>query len=299
MEEALRYYRIRDDRGDIHLSVETHPGTLSSLTSLNNDVMDFRDLLHVSHISGLSIDDIARNVLSSGDAETFDLEQLTKCSRKANEVTRIIRPLSPDEIWAGGIGNYAVPAEGVAEMPLITKTAYEADRPPIMYKGSASRLAGPFDSIGIRADTETTVAEGELVLIVYKGTLVAYSTGNEVAGGLMGETLWWMVPSKGFKGCASLGPCIVTPETMPDPTGRDMSLTIIRDGKEVGNSTNTTTFRRSPTQIVEWTMAHDSPPDLVIIYTGGCVADGPLEAGDVVRISLDGIGYVENTVELV
>jgi 2-dehydro-3-deoxy-D-arabinonate dehydratase len=295
----MRYYRIRDSRGDTHLTAETQPGTLSSLTSLNGDVTDFRDLLHVSDISGMSIDDIARNVLSSGDAETFDLGKLTESSRSATGAARIIAPLAPDEIWAGGIGNYAVPDEAVAGMPPITKTAYEADRPPVMYKGTASRLAGPFDAIGIRGDTEKTVAEGELVLILYKGKLVGYSTGNEVAGGLMGETLWWMVPSKVFKGCASLGPCIVTPETMPDPTGRDMELTIMRDGKQVGSSTNTTTFRRSPAQIVEWTQAHDAPPDLVIIYTGGCVAAGPLEAGDVVRISLDGIGYVENTVEVV
>jgi len=295
----MRYYRIRDSRGDTHLTAETQPGTLSSLTSLNSDVTDFRELLNVSYISGMSVDDIARNVLSFGDAETFDVAQLTESSRSATGAARIIAPLAPDEIWAGGIGNYAVPDEGVAGMPDITKTAYEADRPPVMYKGTASRLAGPFDPIGIRGDTEKTVAEGELVLIVYKGKLVADSTGNEVAGGLMGETLWWMVPSKVFKGCASLGPCIVTPETMPDPTGRDMELTILRDGKVVGSSTNTTTFRRSPAQIVEWTQAHDSPPDLVIIYTGGCVADGPLEAGDVVRISLDGIGSVENTVEVV
>ena len=50
---------------------------------------------------------------------------------------------------------------------------------------------------------------------------------------------------------------------------------------------------------IRQTQAHDAPPDLVIIYTGGCVADGPLEAGDVVRISLDGIGYLDNTLEVV
>ena len=32
-----------------------------------------------------------------------------------------------------------------------------------------------------------TLPEGELVLVVYKGRLVAYSLGVEVAGGLMGE----------------------------------------------------------------------------------------------------------------
>ena len=167
-----------------------------------------------------------------------------------------------------------------------------------MYKGGPTRLAGPFDPIGVRSDT-TSVAEGELVLILYKGKLVAYSTGNEVAGGLMGQTIWWMVPSKVFTGCASLGPCVATPESLPNPTDRKMELTITRNGSEAGSAANTTAHRRPPEDIVEWVTAHDSPPDLVIIYTGGCVADGPLEEGDIVRIGLEGIGFVENRVTAV
>jgi 2-dehydro-3-deoxy-D-arabinonate dehydratase len=295
----VRYYRIRDNKGDVHLAAETSDGALASLTSVNEEVKGFEDLLQVSYIGGQAVDDIARHVLSGGDARMFDLDTLIEWSRTGTGEARIIRPLDPGEMWAGGIGNYAVPAEGVAAMTDFTRAAYESDRPPIMYKGSASRLAGPFDTIGIRSDTAKTTAEGELVLVVYKGRLVAYSTGNEVAGGLMGETLWWMVPSKVFKGCASLGPCVVTPESLPDPTGRGMELTISRDGEVAGTSTNTTTFRRSPEEILKWTVAHDAPPDLTLIYTGGCVAVGPLEAGDVVRISLDGIGFVENTVEVV
>ena len=295
----MRYYRIRDNKGDRHLAVEAEEGTLSSLTTINEQVADFRDLLRASSITGQGVDDIARHILSNGDGATFDLSTLIEWSRTETGDARIVRPADPDEMWAGGIGNYPVPPEGVAGMPDFTTTAYQSDRPPIMYKGGASRLAGPFDTIGIRSDTARTVAEGELVLVLYRGRLVAYSTGNEVAGGLMADTLWWMVPSKVFKGCASLGPCVVTPEGLPDPTGLKMELAIFRGGKEVARSTNTTALRRSPGQIVEWTVAHDSPPDLVLIYTGGCVAEGPLEAGDVVRITLEGVGFVENTVEVV
>ena len=40
--------------------------------------------------------------------------------------------------------------------------------------------------------------------------------------------------------------------------------------------------------LVRWLVEHDSPSDLAIQYTGGCVADGknPLKPGEVVRISL-------------
>ena len=297
----LRYYRIRDKLGTIHLAAEAEDGTLTSLTSINEELDDFRELLRVSYISGREVDDITRYILSLGRGETFALTTLIEWSKTDSGDARIVCPLVPDEVLAGGIGNYPMAPEAVAALPEATQTAYNSDRPPIMYKGSASRLAGPFDNIGVRSDTDRTVAEGELVLVIYKGRIVAYSTGNEVAGGLMGETLWWMVPSKVFKGCASLGPCVVTPESLPDPTNLRVEAVLFRDGREEARVANVTALRRSPEELVRWTVAHDTPPDLVILYTGGCVAIGdvPLKAGDVVRIGMEGVGYVENTVELV
>jgi 2-dehydro-3-deoxy-D-arabinonate dehydratase len=297
----LRYYRVRDGSGDVHLAVETEADSLASLTSVNEEVSDFRDLLRVSYIGGQGVDEIARHILSKGGAKTFNLPELIEWSRTRSGDARIIRPLDPDEMWAGGLGNYPMPPEAVASLPEASKTAYASERPPIMYKGTASRLAGPFDNIGIRSDVDKHVAEGELVLIIYKGRLVAYSTGHEVAGGLMSETLWWMVPSKVFKGCASLGPCVVTPESLPNPTGMNIELVITREGREEARVASVTALRRSPEDLVRWTLAHDAPPDLALLYSGGCVTapDRPLQAGDVVRISMEGVGYVENTVELV
>ena len=297
----MRYYRIRDKEGDTHLAVGTDGGKLTSLTSINADVADFRDLLRAGHISGRSVDDISRYVLSTGQGKTFDLDALIASSRSRTDPPRIVRPLDPDEVWAGGIGNYHLAPEAVEALPEYSRLAYESERPPIMYKGSAGRLAGPFDRIGIRSDNERTVAEGELVLVIYKGKLVAYSTGNEVAGGLMQETMWWMVNSKVFRGCASLGPCVVTPEDLPNPTSLNVEVVVTRDGRTKARETNITALRRDPENLVRWIVAHDSPPDLVILYSGGCVAasEAPLQAGDVVRITMQDIGFVENTVEVV
>ena len=60
-------------------------------------------------------------------------------------------------------------------------------------------------------------------------------------------------------------------------------------------------LKRPAEEIVASTVAHDSPPDLVIQYTGGfaAVPDVPLQAGDVVRIGMEGVGFVQNTVEVV
>ena len=297
----MRYYRIVNRFGDVHLTVETSEGELTSLTSLNEEVSDFCDLLKAEYISGLGVDEIARNILSGGQGENFTLSDLIEWSVSGSGDARIIRPLDPDEMWAGGVGSYSMAPEAVAALPESGRTVYNGERPAILYKGSASRLAGPFDSIGIRSDIDRTTAEGELVVVIYKGRLVAYSMGHEVAGGLMRDSMWWAVPSKVFRGCASLGPCVVTAESLPDPTTLRMDLTITRDGKEVARVSNTTQLRRDPAGMVQWLTAHDAPPDLAIVYTGGCViaGDTPMQAGDVVRINLEGVGYVENTVELV
>ena len=74
------------------------------------------------------------------------------------------------------------------------------------------------------------------------------------------------------------------------------SLTITRNGEVVDSTSNITEHRRSPEKLVSAVMDHDVPAELSILYTGGCVASAPMEVGDVVRIDLEGIGFVENTV---
>ena len=75
--------------------------------------------------------------------------------------------------------------------------------------------------------------------------------------------------------------------------------------KRQGQSDLITKFKRTPEEIIASTVAHDSPPKVVIQYTGGFVVakDGDdiasLEQGDIVRISLEGVGFVENEVEVV
>ncbi|MBM3934240.1 MAG: fumarylacetoacetate hydrolase family protein [SAR202 cluster bacterium] len=297
----MRYYRIQEKFGGKHILVETAPGTLASLTSINDGVGDFVDLLKASHLTGQSVDSIAKSVLSQGRGKTYKLDTLIEWSKTGSGDARIIRPIDPAEMWAGGLGNYKVAPETVEKWPESNKIPYAAERPAIMYKGTPERLVGPFDRIGFRADTEKTIAEGELVIVIYKGKLVGYSTGNEVAGVISTKTHWWNVPAKVFKGCASLGPCIVTPESLPNVTALKMELIHKRNGKDVARVQATTALQRQPEDLVRWTVAHDTPPDLTIMYTGGCVADGnaAFQAGDVVTISLEGVGYVENQVEMV
>ena len=298
----MRYYRVSERFGPMHLCVEARDGLLTSLSSINELVREFRDLLDASYITGRSVDTIARRLLKQGRGKKFRLAQLIDWSLSETGDARIIKPLEPDEMWAGGLGNMVMTSEQLAKVPEGVRLAYNTpEMTTNVYKGTDHRLAGPFDTVGIRADSEFTIAEGELVLVIYKGKLAGFSTGNEVAGGLAAQSANWTVPGKVFKGCASLGPCIATPESISDPMSLALELVQYRGGNELARSETVARLKRPPEEIVASTVAHDSPPDLVIQYTAGfaAVPDFPLQAGDVVRITMEGVGFVQNTVEVV
>ena len=302
----MKYYRVLEQFGKIHLCAETSDGLLTSLTSVNDLVNSYEDLLDVADISGITVDNLTKNVLAQGKAVTFDLAELIKWSINKTGPACIIKPIEPEEMWAGGLGNMIMDEEALSNANEDTKLAYNT--PSIsttIYKGTNHRLVGPFDKIGIREDTERTIAEGEIVFIIYKGKFAGISTGNEVAGTLAGMSSNWAVPSKVFKGCASIGPCILSLEDVKSPLELHLELKQFRGKDQIGQSDLITKFKRTPEEIIASTVAHDSPPKVVIQYTGGFVVakDGDdiasLEQGDIVRISLEGVGFVENEVEVV
>ena len=302
----MKYYRVLEQFGLTHLCVETKEGVLTSLTSINNLVSSYEDLLDVADVGGSLVDTVTRNVLSQGKGVTFDLTELINWSVNKSGPARIIKPIEPEEMWAGGLGNMIMDQEALANANEGTKVAYNTPNiSTTIYKGTNHRLVGPFDKIGIREDTEKTIAEGEIIFIIYKGKFAGISTGNEVAGGLVAASSNWAVPSKVFKGCASIGPCIVSVEDVKSPLELNLELKQYRGGNQIGESALITKFKRTPEDIIASTVAHDTPPKLVIQYTGGfAVAKSGddivlLQKGDVVRITLEGVGYVENEVEIV
>ena len=302
----MKYYRVLEQFGKIHLCAETSDGVLTSLTSVNDLVNSYEDLLDVADISGITVDNLTKNVLAQGKAVTFDLAELIKWSINKAGPACIIKPIEPEEMWAGGLGNMIMDEEALANANEDTRLAYNTPNiSTTIYKGTNHRLVGPFDKIGIREDTERTIAEGEIVFIIYKGKFAGISTGNEVAGTLAGLSSNWAVPSKVFKVCASIGPCILSLEDVKSPLELHLELKQFRGKDQIGQSDLITKFKRTPEEIIASTVAHASPPKVVIQYTGGFVVakDGDdiasLEQGDVVRISLESVGFVENEVEVV
>ena len=305
----MKYYRISEGFGTNHLCVQTENDELTSLTSINDLIVDYRDLLNTAHITEAKVDSITNGILKQGNGKKFKLSDLITWSIKKEGPARIIKPIEPEEMWAGGFGNMIIKDSDLKNAPEETKLAYNTPKiSTTLYKGTNHRLVGPFDKVGIRSDTEKTIAEGEIIFIIYKGKFVGISTGNEVAGNLGSLATVWTVPAKVFKGCASIGPCILSMEDEEEnnkPLELKLEINQYRNKKLVGSGSIVTVFKRSPVDIVASTVAHDIPPDLVIQYSGGFAIARKdeeivhLESGDSVYISLEGVGYVQNEVEVV
>ena len=78
-----------------------------------------------------------------------------------------------------------------------------------------------------------------------------------------------------------------------------------RNNQKVGSGSIITEFKTSPLEIVEATVIHDSPPDLLLQFSGGFAISRkdeqivPLEKEDSIKISLEGVGFIQNEVEIV
>jgi 2-dehydro-3-deoxy-D-arabinonate dehydratase len=91
----------------------------------------------------------------------------------------------------------------------------------------------------------------------------------------------------------------VTAEDL-DPTNLDISCSIVREGQEVwSDQTSTSLMARTCEELADWVQRHNLVPDLTTVLTGTAIVPPPeftLREGDVVTITIEGIGSLENEV---
>lgn len=298
----MRYYTLLSNDGDARLIVETDRGVAMDLTSLDPDVTDLSDLLLASSLSGMSVDEIASLTLETGSADRFDLNEVMDTSRSGEGFYRLDRPFDPSEVWAAGVTYKTSEMERMRESdtPDVYSKVYNSERPEVFFKASSNRCVGPFESVGIRGDSNWNVPEPELAFVLYRGDIVGYTIGNDMSSRTIeGENPLYLPQAKVFDRCCSIGPCFVPAEDI-NPTDLEISCTIARDGVEVwSNSTSTSQMARSCEEIADWLQRHNFVPDLTTVLTGTAIVPPPeffLQEGDIVTMSIEGIGVLENDV---
>jgi 2-dehydro-3-deoxy-D-arabinonate dehydratase len=220
----------------------------------------------------------------------------------------LLAPLDPTEVWGAGITYrrsreyYEAHTGEGGRTKGIYDFVYESERPELFFKASAARTAGPNAPIHVRADSTLTAVEPELAVVIGRaGAIVGYTIGNDLSAWDIERANPLFLPqSKVFDGCFACGPVIVTAAEVADPHALDLTCTIHRGGRTLyRGQVNTKEMKRRCNELVDWlTRGNTCPPGTVLSTgTGILVPDEhALRDGDVVEITLDGIGTLRNPV---
>lgn len=219
----------------------------------------------------------------------------------------ILAPIVSQEIWASGVTYLRSKTARMEE----SKDAgggdfydrvYDAERPEIFFKATAARTVGHLQDIRIRKDSKWNVPEPELTLFVNNQNQIAgYTIGNDVSSrDIEGENPLYLPQAKSYDKSAAIGPCILVLEE-PISRDTDISVKILREAKTVfEGKTQLSQMKRELPELVEYLTRECSFPQGVFLMTGtGTVPpdDFTMISGDVVKISIDNIGTLINTVE--
>ncbi len=218
----------------------------------------------------------------------------------------ILSPTVSQEVWASGVTYYRSRDARMEE----SKTAggdtfydrvYSAARPELFFKASGHRVIGPHNAVRIRSDANWSVPEPELTLLINPGgEIVGYTVGNDMSSrDIEGENPLYLPQAKVYDGSCALGPCILV-SSHPLAKSTAIKLEIERDGQAVyrGNTT-LAELKREPMELAEFLFRENSFPHGVFLMTGTGIVpanDFTLLSRDIIRISIDEIGTLENFV---
>jgi 2-dehydro-3-deoxy-D-arabinonate dehydratase len=221
----------------------------------------------------------------------------------------LLVPVDPPEVWGAGI-TYRRSADYYTEHETghghrakgIYDHVYEATRPELFFKATASRCAGPHAPIGLRGDSKLTAVEAELACVVgVGGAIVGYTVGNDLsAWDIERENPLFLPQSKIFQGSFAFGPVMATPSTVRDPHALTIRCVIERDGRVLyDGQARTGDLKRRCDELVDWLGRYNPIPPGTVLSTGTGILvpdEHALQPGDVVAITIEPIGTLRNTV---
>jgi len=284
----MRLAKVRLADGSVHITLVDQDRFLRLDLAQEDGVDSLSDILHSSDPVGLakSLVDPDRDPLTGADI-------------------KLLAPIDRQEVWAAGV---TYKRSQVARMEESEKGAshydmvYTAPRPELFFKATPSRVSGSGDPVRVRYDSDWSVPEPELTLVVSPAKkLVGFTVGNDMsARDIEGENPLYLPQAKFYNQAAALGPCILIPEAPLDRAGTKIILTITR-GTEVAFTGETALDQmvREFDELIGWLGRENDYPGGVMLMTGtGIVPDDDfsLEDGDEVSIEITGIGTLVNPV---
>jgi len=217
----------------------------------------------------------------------------------------IAAPVDQQEVWAAGVTYERSRDERMAESTeaSIYDRVYVAERPELFFKAPAGRVVAPGGPVGIRVDSTWDVPEPELGLVFSaSGELFGYVAGNDMSSrSIEGDNPLYLPQAKVYEAACALGPGIVPVWAVDGPF--DIRLEIERGGAVAfEGTTSTSTITRSIEDLGAWLFAAMPFPAGAVLLTGTGIVPPEsftLAEGDVVRVTVAGVGVLENPVRTI
>lgn len=211
-------------------------------------------------------------------------------------------PLDEQEVWAAGVtylDSRKARQEEAVDGGDVYARVYSAERPEIFFKASAKNTVGHLDAAGFRADSSWNVPEPELALVVNPAMeMLGFTIGNDMSSReIEGENPLYLPQAKVYTASCAIGPGILL---APSDEWLDTSIGLVinRAGAEVfSDSVSTDQIKRAIPELIDYLGRSNSYPGGAFLLTGTAIvppADFTLQPDDVVSITIDGIGTLQN-----
>jgi 2-dehydro-3-deoxy-D-arabinonate dehydratase len=221
---------------------------------------------------------------------------------------KLLAPVEQQEVWAVGV-TYLRSKQARMEESNFSATAYDkvydAPRPELFFKSLPEKVVGPGEAVGIRRDAAWNVPEPELAFVINsRGHIAGYTIGNDMSSrDIEGENLLYLPQAKIYDRSCALGPFVTVGASEADARTWKIELEIQRaGGAAFRGETAVAQIKRTFAELVEYLFRSQKFPHGAVLLTGTGIVppDGfTLAAGDVVRISISGVGTLENPVVIV
>jgi 2-dehydro-3-deoxy-D-arabinonate dehydratase len=223
------------------------------------------------------------------------------------EVT-LLAPVERQEVWAAGVTYLRSKTARMEESDFSASAydlVYDAARPEIFFKSLPEKVVGPNEPVGIRADAKWSVPEPELALALNsRGQVAGCTIGNDMSSrDIEGENLLYLPQAKVYDRSCAIGPWLILGASEEAIRAWIIGVEIIRANETVfAGETSLNNLKRSFDELAGYLCRSQTFPHGAILLTGTGVVppdDFTLAAGDLIRITISGIGTLENPVLVV
>ena len=217
-------------------------------------------------------------------------------------------PPVPDEteVWASGVTYLRSKSARMEESEeaggdVFYDLVYDAERPELFFKAMGYRAVGSGGLIRVREDSMWDVPEPELTLAINSsGEIFGFAIGNDVSSrSIEGENPLYLPQAKVYTGSCAIGPCLTIGREAV-AVDAEIKLEIERAGEQVfSGSTDLSQLKRSFEELVGFLYCELDFPNGAMLMTGTGVVPGTdftLTSGDVVKIEIESLGVLKNTV---